>query len=211
MGSTRKQFRLLSGEPVLVRTLRQFDRHPEIDALYVAAPSDRVADLRDELARSGLDKLAAVVPGGTTRQQSVAAAFRAVEGASLVLVHDAVRPFVSDEEISAVIAEARRSGAAAIAIPVADTLRRVEGGCFRDTVDRSGLYRMQTPQGFRADWLRDAFRIAEEAGLDFTDDVALVQHTGRIVHLVEGHARNFKITTPADWELAEALARHDEV
>jgi 2-C-methyl-D-erythritol 4-phosphate cytidylyltransferase len=211
LGSVRKQFRELAGEPVIVRTLHRFDRHEGIDAIYLAAPADRAGDLGEELERFGLRKIAAVVPGGATRQKSVAAALAAIPGAlGIVLVHDAVRPFVSAEEISAVISAVRRFGAAATAIPVADTLRRVDGGLFGATVARDQLYRMQTPQGFRIDWLREALAEAEKAGLDLTDDVALVQRMGRRVHLVEGNPRNFKITTPADWALAIELSKPDE-
>ncbi len=211
LGSTRKQFRELAGLPVLVHTLRRFDGHEEIDAIYLAAPIDRVEDLREELERFEINKIAAIVPGGATRQESVAAALACVAGElPIVLVHDAVRPFVSTREISAVIAAVRRYGAAATAIPVADTLRRVDGGLFGETVARDGLYRMQTPQGFRVDWLREAFLAAKEEGLDLTDDVALVRHFGRDVRLVEGHPRNFKITTPADWALAVELSSEPE-
>lgn len=195
----------------MVRTLRRFDRHDGIDAIYLAAPADRADDLREELEQFGLGKIAAVVPGGATRQKSVAAALAAIRGSlDIVLVHDAVRPFVSAEEISSVISAVQRFGAAATAIPVADTLRRVEGGLFGETVARDRLYRMQTPQGFRIDWLREALAEADEAGLDLTDDVALVQQMGRQVHLVEGNPRNFKITTPADWALALELSKQDE-
>lgn len=206
MGSTRKQFRELGGAPLLVHTLRVFDAHPGVTSLFVSAPADRCDELSRELGAYGIEKLAAVVVGGATRQRSVAAALAAVpRTVEIVLVHDAVRPFVSAHEIQAVIDAVARTGAAALALPVADTLRRAEGEVFGETVPREGFYRMQTPQGFKAGLLREAFRTAEQEGVDATDDVALVQRIGHPVHVVPGSARNFKITTPEDWALAEDL------
>ena len=123
-----------------------------------------------------------------------------------MLVHDAVRPFVQAREIGRVIQAARTHGAAALAMPVADTLRTVSEDTFEETVPRLGLYRMQTPQGFRRAWLEEAHRAAVRADdAPATDDVGLVQRTGRTVRLVRGSRRNFKITTKGDWHLAQQL------
>jgi len=200
----RKQFRLLGGAPVLVRTLEVFERHLEIDAFVVAGPSGEVAALRDELESVGLTKLHAVVEGGATRQASVGQGLAALPtDTDLVLVHDAVRPFLPADRLNAVIDAARTHGAAALAIPMADTVRRAAGDDFGATVPREALWRMQTPQAFRTELLLAAhIRFADVSG---TDEVELVQRTGYAVHIVEGSALTFKITTPDDWTLAEAL------
>ncbi len=202
----RKQFRLLGGTPILVRTLAVFESHPLVGSLVVAAPPREVAALEDTLRRAGIRKLLDVVPGGATRQESVAAALAALpEDVSVVLVHDAVRPLLPSDRVTAVIEAVREWGAAALALPVADTLRRGQDDAFGPIVSRAGLYRMQTPQGFRRDWFEEAHRAAQNGEYDATDDAALVQRIGRTVRIVEGTSTNVKITTPSDWELAEAL------
>ena len=204
MGGHRKQFRQLGGKPLLVQTLLVFERHKEIDHILVAAPSEAVVPLEEELRASGVTKLVAVVAGGETRQNSVGAALRAVpDSVALVLVHDAVRPFVDAINISRVIDKIRAQGAAALAIPVADTLRRGIGGAFAETVPRDGLYRMQTPQGFRRDWFEAAHTAAVAQHIQATDDVDLVQRIGIQVVIVPGSTYNLKITTSDDWEWAQ--------
>jgi len=200
-GEPAKQFRELGGAPLLVQTLRVFERHPGVDAVVVAGPTTEAEPLAATLQAHGIGKLHAVVPGGATRQASVAAALAAVpEGASLVLVHDAVRPFLSPARLSAVIG----NQAAALAIPVTDTLRRAGArGAFAETVERDGLWRMQTPQAFPPEWLREAH--ARFPGVEGTDEVELVRRLGHPVRIVEGSAFNMKVTTPADWALAHAL------
>ncbi len=206
LGGTRKQFRRLGGEPLLVQTLRVFERHSEIDYLLVAAPAEATEALEAELRRVGLSKLFAVVAGGATRQASVHAALVALPtGVEVVLVHDAVRPFVEAGHLSAVIRAVRSDGAAALALPVVDTMRYGVKEYFGETVPRSGLFRMQTPQGFRRDWFEEAHAQAHRQSFQATDDVELVQRLGRPVQIIEGSPRNIKITTPEDWELARLL------
>ncbi len=205
MGGTRKQFRALGGKPVLVQTLLVFERHPEVDYLVVAAPADAVEQLREALVNEGLTKLAAVVSGGASRQDSVGCALAAApEDTGVILVHDAVRPFVVPDHISTAIAAVRTHGAAALAVPVVDTLRRGTDGQFGATVPRDGLYRMQTPQGCRHDWFEQAHARAREHGYQATDDVDLVQQAGFPVQIIAGSIDNIKITTPDDWVQAQA-------
>lgn len=196
LGGDRKQFRNLGDAPLLVQTLRILERHAEIDHYCVALPpaSDAFP------CRSELKKLRAIVAGGATRSGSVARALACTD-AELILVHDAVRPFVESELVSEVIAATRKYGAASLALPVADTVRYGDGGRFARTVSRQDLFRMQTPQGFR----RPLLEAALEAGCEATDEVEPVVHMGHDVHIVQGSAWNFKITTRADWELATAL------
>ncbi len=202
-GGQAKQFRDLGGAPVLVQTLRAFARHPEVGAAVVVVPAGEEAATAERLATFGLD--AEVVTGGPTRQASVANGVRALPPAvDLVLVHDAVRPFVSADVIARVIGAARHGGAAAAAVRVADTLRQGgDGPLFGETVPREGLWAMQTPQAARRDWLERA--AANAAGHVATDEVGLLQRAGHPVRIVEGDARNVKLTRPSDWALARAL------
>ncbi len=196
VGGAPKQFRLLGEAPVVVQTLRAFQNHDAVDQLCVALPAGDTT----VLAGFGLSKVAATVTGGTTRRASVHAALAATD-ASIILVHDAVRPFIEGRIISQVIDLSSRYGAAAAAIPVADSMRYAEGGQFRKTVDRKHLFRMQTPQGFRRSILEHA--LAQEA--DDTDEVETVIRTGKKVRYVEGSALNFKLTCPEDFVLAHQL------
>lgn len=207
LGGPRKQFRTLGGRPLLVQVLLVFERHPDVGHLVVAVPEDHVQEVSERLQAEGLGKLTAVVSGGDSRQSSVRHALRAVPApVEVVLVHDAVRPFVEADEVQSVIASVRAHGAASLAMPVADTLRHAADDVFGETVPRRDLYRMQTPQGFRRAWLEEAHRAAQQNdGQPATDDVGLVQRLGRDVHLVQGRRRNFKITTAGDWEMAQQL------
>ena len=202
MGGVPKQFRMLGNAPVLVQTLRAF--MPLGCTLVVPTSTAEVSVVDAMLRAYGVE--ARVVAGGTTRQASVAAGLAAVpEGTEVVLVHDAVRPFIVADRIRAIVEAIRQHGAAALAVPVADTLRRGEDERFGATVDREGLWRMQTPQGARLDRFIQAHRQAEVDGFLGTDEVELLQRDGLPVALVEGDARNLKLTHPADWALAEAL------
>ena len=143
-----KQFRLLDGKPLLIRTLEVFQFHPSVKFIAVATPADAVETTEEALAREGLTKVRMVVQGGATRQASVYNALTALPGQiDTVLVHDAVRPFVSSEHISQVIDAIDLHGAAALAVPVADTLRAGREGIFGETHPRDEMFRMQTPQG----------------------------------------------------------------
>lgn len=206
MGGQRKQLRQLGGATVLLRTLQVFDRHPTITSLVVATREEDRMAVSAEIVSAGLSKEVLLVVGGDSRQASV---FRALENVSkaddVVLVHDAVRPFVTGALISAVIERAWKSGAAAAAVPVVDTLRMASGVLLSKTVSRDDLFRMQTPQGFRRDVLVKAHEAAASCGAVGTDDVELVRRIGQDVVLVPGEAANFKVTTEDDWELARAL------
>lgn len=202
MGGDRKQYRRLGDAPVLVQTLRAFMQHPEIGPCVAVVPDDAVEDTRRQLEAARL--AADVVAGGDTRQASVGNGLAALPASvEWVLVHDAVRPFVSAALIARVLAAVRASGAAAPAVPVADTLRRGADHRFGETVSREGLWAMQTPQAARRDLLEIAY--ARAGGALATDEVGLLQRAGVEVTLVEGDARNIKLTRPEDWEVALAL------
>lgn len=206
LGGTPKQFRDLGERSLLIQVLLLFEQHPAVRHVIVAAPPEQVEDVSDRLRAEGLSALTAVVSGGEHRQDSVRHALRAVpDPVEVVLVHDVARPFVTATQVNTVVQTVRTEGAAALAVPVADTLRRGDGEIFGDTVSRTDLYRMQTPQGARRAWLEEAHRRAAADSVVATDDVALVQRIGHDVHLVRGSRRNFKITTPDDWTLARQL------
>lgn len=198
-----KQYLPLAGRTVLRHTVEAFLAHPRVTAVHVViGPGFR--DLYDE-AVAGLG-LPEPVAGGATRQDSVRNGLEALAAAGapgLVLIHDAARPLVDAETIGAVIdALATQEGALA-AVPVADTLKRADGAVVGDTVDRTGLWRALTPQGFRFPAILAAHRDA--AGLALTDDAAVAERAGMPVALVRSKEENFKVTTPDDLERAERL------
>lgn len=204
MGGPRKQFRTLGDAPLLVQTLRVFDAHPDVHHLVVAGPAGETEALEQTFAAAGFAKPVTVVEGGGTRQASVAAALAAAPpSVGIVLVHDAVRPFASRALVDRCLDAARRYGAAIPVVSVADTVRRAAQGVCGETVPREGLFLVQTPQAFRRNWLDAAQAAADPAAA--TDDATLVQAAGYAVHMVEGERRNFKVTTPEDWELARIL------
>ena len=194
---TPKQFLPLGRDPILAVTLRHFRRHPRVGAIIVAAPAAHVARTRRVLGRGGA--LLTVVVGGPTRQESVWAGVQAVPAwAAVILVHDAVRPFVTRALIDTLVATAERDGAAICGLPVTETVKRVRDGRVEATLDRDGLWSVQTPQAFRAAILREAHDKARRDGFVGTDDAMLVERLGHPVRMVPGLDDNVKITTAAD-------------
>lgn len=207
MGGHRKQFRVLGGKSVLVQTLLVFERHAQVDHIIVATPADAVEPLGEELRRVGISKILEVVAGGDSRQASVREALKIVpDSVDVVLIHDAVRPFVRMSSVQRVIDETRLNGAASMALAITDTVRKIKGSegqvIFGETVPREELVRVQTPQGFRTEWIRKAHQRADEEGWSATDDVDLVQRLDQNVIPVPGSTMNLKITTPEDWDSA---------
>ncbi|MDJ0942116.1 MAG: bifunctional 2-C-methyl-D-erythritol 4-phosphate cytidylyltransferase/2-C-methyl-D-erythritol 2,4-cyclodiphosphate synthase [Kiloniellales bacterium] len=197
-----KQFLALGGKPVLRHALEAFAAHPGIGAVQtVIHPDDRELY---EAAAAGLD-LRPPVGGGATRQESVRLGLAALADIApeRVLIHDAARPFVSGEIVDRVLSGLDDHAGVIPAVPVADTLKRVEDGAISGTVDRGGLWRAQTPQGFRYADIVAAH--ADLAGRELTDDAALLEAAGLAVGVVEGAERNFKITSKDDMERAEGL------
>lgn len=202
-----KVFLDLGGVPIIFRTLSAFAGVPEIVSRVVVLAREVCEQLPGELRR-GLAALAdvRVVAGGPRRQDSVQNGLAAAgEGASLVCVHDAARPFVDVRTIRAVLAAAAQHGAATAATPAADTLKRVRDGRVQGTLDRTDTWCTQTPQAFRLSVLREAHARAVAADLDATDDAMLVEALGHPVAVVAAPSRNWKITTPDDLALARAL------
>jgi len=207
-----KQFTELGGTPILIHTLRKFVADPEVSEIYIALRANEIdgflARLQKE-AKDILQKQIHLVEGGDHRQHSVRNAIRSVSASDddIVLVHDAVRPFVTEDIIHDVIQAAQKHGAAIAALPAVDTVKQVErtsdGALITATLPRERVVLAQTPQGFRYDVLKKAFDEATTDGFVGTDEASLVERSGHAVAVVMGSPRNIKITTPADMELAE--------
>jgi 2-C-methyl-D-erythritol 4-phosphate cytidylyltransferase len=205
-----KQFLELDGVPILVFTLRRLASSPLLTEFWVASPEEHVETLRERLAQENLGRSVRVVAGGETRQESVGRALEHVSGeVELVLVHDAVRPFVTREMVERVVAEARDCGAAIVGVPAIDTVKEVKRASLPEdaalitaTIPRERIVLAQTPQVFSTQLLRDAYSRAEQDGMTASDEAALVERLGHTVHVVLGSQRNLKITRPSDMALA---------
>lgn len=211
MGSDQpKQFIEIDGMPLVIFTLRRLAACTSITDFFLATRADDVVSLQDKVAKAGLGRPARVIHGGDTRHQSVANALAQVDPATeIVLVHDAVRPFITPEQIERVIAEARLRGAAILAIPAIDTVKEVKRASLPEdvalitaTIPRERLVMAQTPQAFAFPLLRDAFRKAQQDGVTGSDEAVLVERFGHEVFAVLGSERNLKITRPSDLDLA---------
>jgi 2-C-methyl-D-erythritol 4-phosphate cytidylyltransferase len=204
LGGHPKQFRLLGGKPLLVQTAQIFEAHPEVSCMVIVAATSDMDQVRGLCQKFDLQKVVDVVEGGDSRQVSVRNGISALpDDIDIILTHDAVRPFVTPDEVSRLIVEVVKSGAAAMAAPVNDTLVRARQGSAGESVSRDQLYRMLTPQGFRRTVLQKAHQMAEDTDSLFTDEVTLVRATGQSVVLVEGSPLNIKVTTREDWELTQ--------
>lgn len=202
-GAVPKQYRALSGVPMVRRTVQAFLGHPSVDRVLVVIDADHEEHYRTSL---GDLPLPPPVPGGATRQESVRRGLEALEAAApnLVLVHDAARPLVDAETIDRVIEALAIHPAVIPGAPVVDTLKRASAdGAVGATVDRSGLWRAQTPQGFRFGPLLAAHRVAE--GQSLTDDSAVAEAAGLSIGIVEGNEDNMKITSAGDMARAERI------
>ena len=206
-----KQFTELGGTPILIHTLRKFAAESVVTEILVALRKDEMGGFLERLHTEGseLTKKVKLVEGGEHRQHSVANALAAVSAApdDVVLVHDAVRPFVTPEIIVQVIHGAEKFGAAIAGTPAVDTIKKVErtaeGALITATIPREHVVMAQTPQGFRYHVLKKAFDEATADGFMGTDEASLVERSGHEVAVVMGSPRNIKITTPGDMELAE--------
>ncbi len=207
--ASSKQFVELRGVPILVRTLRKFADCPEVSELFVALRQPEIAQYQPRLEKEGFAGKLHLVEGGEHRQQSVANALAQVQAdpGDIVLVHDAVRPFVDAAIIRSVIEAAAKYGAAIAGVPAVDTVKQVdrtaEGAIVSSTIPRQYVVLAQTPQGFRFSLLKKAFDDALADGFTGTDEASLVERAGHEVAVIMGSPRNLKITTPDDLALAE--------
>src|SRR6202045_1502388 len=209
---TPKQFLELDGMPLIIFTLRRLAACSAITEFFISTRAEDIIFLQDKVGKSGLGRPARVVHGGDTRQQSVANALAQVDPTTeIVLVHDAVRPFITLAQLDRVIAEARGRGAAILGIPAIDTVKEVKRASLPEdvalitaTVPRERIVLAQTPQAFSTKLLKEAFARAQADGISASDESGLVERLGYDVHVVLGSERNMKITNPADMELARS-------
>jgi len=211
MGKTvAKQFLLLGDRPLLAHTLLVFQRAPEIDEIIPILPQDDMeACLRDVIEKYHLTKVKTLVAGGRERQDSVANGLKRLEkDASIVLIHDGVRPFVTPEMIRESVDRARKGACVAVGVPIKDTIKEVDNKMIVvRTLERNRLWAIQTPQVFPLAVLRHAYEESYKHKIYGTDDATLVERAGGRVQVIMGSYDNIKITTPEDLNLAEEILK----
>jgi 2-C-methyl-D-erythritol 4-phosphate cytidylyltransferase len=198
-----KPYALLKGKPILDWSLDAFESHQDVAEVILVLRDD--SRKRDYSGR--YRKIVSVVRGGKKRQDSVLSGFRQIDPTKteIVLVHDGVRPLVSSELISRIILAVQKKGAVVPAVPLKDTVKRVNGQEVEQTLEREKLFRVQTPQGFFYSVLKAAYEQADKEDFYGTDEAVLVERTGKRVYVVQGDPKNIKITTPEDIKIAEAF------
>ena len=204
MGGIDKVMAPLQGEPMVLRTIRQFQDCDAIKEIVVVTREDLILPIMSLVQE--MDKVKAVVAGGASRQESVHLGLNALsDKVKLAAIHDGARPLITWQVIDRVVRAAHTHGAAIPCIPVKDTIKVGKGGLVRETPDRATLFAAQTPQVFDFDLLRGALKKAELDGYAVTDDASAVEYMGMKVKIVEGDERNIKVTTPMDLKIAEML------
>lgn len=200
-----KQFLLLEGVPVLIKSVQAFEQIDDVEEIIITARKQDFDVIEAFLEQYDIQKVKCVVEGGATRQDSIWAAVKKVsEKADLIAVHDGARPLVSRETINGVIEKAVQEGAAACAVPVKDTIKIIDpSGKIVTTPDRASLRAVQTPQVFDFALYKKAIEKAVSEGKQYTDDCQLIESIGHPVYLTEGDYENIKITTPDDLLVAE--------
>jgi 2-C-methyl-D-erythritol 4-phosphate cytidylyltransferase len=202
---TAKQFLKIKGVPVIDRTLSVFNSHPGIKEIVVVLPEADVDSVGKRL-RKKFRKITAVVVGGKERTHSVRNGFAALSGKdNIILVHDAVRPFVRPQDITAIIAASKKHDAVTLAVPVKDTIKIVDGTKILGTPNRKTLWHTLTPQGFKRNTLGELLDYAIKKEVTGTDECMLAEQLGKDVHVVMGHYFNIKITTKEDLVFAGAI------
>lgn len=208
MGAGKNKLLLeIDGLPVYIHTLNVFEKDEACERIFLAINPDDQAEIKQQLAREGIRKVAALIPGGKERQDSIYNVLKQMETEGIVLVHDAARPFVDRLLIHSLVSAAEQNGAAILAVPVKDTVKKAAGFMVQETVDRASLWAVQTPQAFRMPILLEAYRKAEDSQFLGTDDASLVERLGHKVFIQEGSYDNIKLTTPEDLYFAEAIIK----
>lgn len=200
-----KQLMELQNEPLIVRTLKVFENDEWCRGIIVVINEAERTQFEQLFARFHIKKITAIVSGGKERQHSVYNGLKAVKNSDIVLIHDGARPFVTIELIHQLVNEAKEHGAAIPAVRVKDTVKKVRGQFVEETVERSSLWAVQTPQAFHVSLVLRAHEQAKKDGYIGTDDASLVERIGGKVKIVEGDYRNIKLTTPDDLLFAEAI------
>ena len=209
MGGIDKVMAPIKGEPMILRTVRNFQECDAISEIVIVTRPDLIVPITNVCKNMG--KVTAVVAGGNSRQESVNLGLNALgDKVKLAAVHDGARPLITWQVIDRVVRAANTYGAAAPAVPAKDTIKVVEGYVVKNTPDRATLRAVQTPQVFDYDMLRGALKKAEVDGAQVTDDCSAVERIGLTVKIVEGDERNIKVTTPMDLKIAEMLLEEME-
>ncbi|MCA1604078.1 MAG: 2-C-methyl-D-erythritol 4-phosphate cytidylyltransferase [Acidobacteria bacterium] len=208
-GNRAKQFLELAGTPIIIHTLRSFELCEAIHEIILVLPAQDTAGFLAIAEKHRLRKLSKIVPGGTTRAESVLKGLLAVRSATaeIIAVHDGVRPFVTADEITQTVKAAEVNEAAILAAAMTDTIKEVSNGIITKTLPRTALRRALTPQCFRFELLRRAYEQVDVLDPELTDESSLVERLGVKVTIVEGSSRNIKITGPEDLALGEVLLR----
>jgi 2-C-methyl-D-erythritol 4-phosphate cytidylyltransferase len=207
-GVASKVLALAGGQPLLGWSLTSATSSPVVRDVVVVAAEHSMREICALVEAGRWSVPVKVVRGGSRRQDSVAAGVAAVpKGCDIILVHDAARPLATPEQFTSCAGSAWASGAAIVATPVADTLKRAEHDIVQETVSRSGLWAAQTPQGFRRDQLLSALHLAADRHVEYTDEASMMESLGHKVAIVPGSRLNVKVTHPEDLEMVDALLR----
>ncbi|HEX5563427.1 MAG TPA: 2-C-methyl-D-erythritol 4-phosphate cytidylyltransferase [Sporosarcina sp.] len=202
-----KLFLEMAGKPILIHTLDVFERDPDCSGMILSVKYEEKPQIEEMLERFGITKVAALVEGGAERQQSVAACINAHQSGGIVLVHDAARPFIKRDVVRKLVEVALEEGAAIAGVQVKDTMKVAPDGIVEETVDRSKLWAIQTPQAFRYEILKEASDKAEAEGFLGTDESMIVERLGHPVRVVESTYDNVKMTTKEDLLFGEVLLK----
>lgn len=205
-----KLFLELRNIPILIHTLRVFERDPNCERIVLAVKKEEKAFIEQLLKEHCITKVSDIAEGGEERQHSVYAALKVSSSKGIILVHDAARPFIHQQVIQQLVEKANTSGAAVAAVRAKDTMKKVENGIIQETVDRESLWIIQTPQAFRYTILEKAERLAEKDNFLGTDEAMLVERLGERVHIVESTYDNVKMTTSEDLLYGEAILNKRE-
>ncbi|WP_066301615.1 2-C-methyl-D-erythritol 4-phosphate cytidylyltransferase [Bacillus sp. FJAT-29937] len=208
MGAGRNKILLeIDKQPIFIHTLRIFELDENCEGIYLAINPQDEKEMKELLNEYHISKVIALAPGGKERQHSIYNALKCVKQEGIILVHDAARPFIDKRHLDLLVKAAEKNGAAILAVPVKDTVKKAAGNIVTETVERSSLWAVQTPQAFRFSFLMNAYEKAFADHFLGTDDASLVERIGQDVMIVEGNYDNIKLTTPEDLYFAEAIIR----
>lgn len=206
-----KQFIAIQGKPIFIYTLEKLDSCPAVDDVVLVVSSDYENAIKKTITEWSIRKVSRIVAGGKERQDSVCRGLQNLAtDVGIVAIHDSVRPFVSVDKIQEVIESARDRGAAILAVPVKDTVKKADNRWVEETLDREKLWAIQTPQAFRREWIEAGYEKATQEGFIGTDDAMLVERLGHHVYIVGGEEKNIKITSPEDLLWAEQIIKRGE-
>ncbi|MBY0121892.1 2-C-methyl-D-erythritol 4-phosphate cytidylyltransferase [Bacillus sp. S/N-304-OC-R1] len=208
MGAGRNKVLLeLNQLPIFIHTLKVFEMDQDCNGIYLAINPRDESEMKALLHEHHITKVVALAPGGKERQHSIYNALKFVKQKGIILVHDAARPFINKKLLDPLVKAAEENGASILAVPVKDTVKKAAGKIVTETVERTSLWAVQTPQAFRFSILMQAYQKAEQDDFLGTDDASLVERIGHNVVIVEGSYDNIKLTTPEDLYFAEAIIR----